>query len=337
MSSKKENNVRLSYSKISTLDTCTLQYFYSYVVKLPQKSNAGSASGNCLHLVIECLGNPRHKHYVKKIIKKNSIKSFPAIVKLVEREAKKNDLDLNEMASPLKPPHVKDVPIQIFDCIDSMIVFCLNYNENRTDEKIIESEWAFDIKTDKFWIKGFSDQMSERISDPEVLIYRDWKGSRELFSKKKLEFSIQALMYFVAARYDDKYKKYKKREFDFVFPRFADRKKAQQTVPNVSEEVLDGFEEYLGYLTKYLANFTMDKARSNTQAGLTRYNGGGLCYSDKTGWRCPYYEKMDYWHLIDKDGNVVNTALDGKPRREKEGCTWVKKTHEGCMEWVKKS
>lgn len=328
-----KNMVRLSYSKISTLDTCTLQYYYSYVIGLPQKPNNGSSAGNCLHLVVECLGNPRHKHYIKKIIKKNSIKSFPSIVKLVEKEARRNDLNLKEMAAPLKPPRVKEVEENIFDTIDSMIVFCLNYNENLDDEKIIETEWEFDIKTENFWIKGFSDQMSERISDPEVLVYRDWKGSRETFSKKKLEFSIQALMYFVAARYSDKYKKYKKREFDFVFPRFAARGKAQQTVPNVSEEVLDGFEEYLIYLTRFLADFTTEKALSNTQAGLTRARGGGLCYSNKTGWRCPYYEAMDYWELINSEGKAVKSVLEGKPRPEKENHTWVKKNHDGCMAW----
>ena len=61
--------VKLSASRIKTLQSCSWMYYCNYNLKLPQKNNSGAMRGTVAHLIFEVLANPRHEHYVKQIVK----------------------------------------------------------------------------------------------------------------------------------------------------------------------------------------------------------------------------------------------------------------------------
>ena len=79
----------LSASRIKTYESCSWKYWCGYVLKLPKSKNDGNVRGSACHLVLEVLLNKRHKKYIKKIIKSETIKSVPSIERLVSKSIKK--------------------------------------------------------------------------------------------------------------------------------------------------------------------------------------------------------------------------------------------------------
>ena len=65
--------IKLSASRIKTLQSCSWMYYCNYNLKLPQKNNSGAMRGTVAHLIFEILANPRHQHYVTKIVKSGKI------------------------------------------------------------------------------------------------------------------------------------------------------------------------------------------------------------------------------------------------------------------------
>ena len=75
---------KLSASRIKVAQTCSWLYWAKYVLKLPDRSNDGAKRGTICHLVFECLGNPRHKHHFKKIVKSKDVFASKAVRVLIE-------------------------------------------------------------------------------------------------------------------------------------------------------------------------------------------------------------------------------------------------------------
>src|SRR5690348_5569304 len=84
--------VKLSASKIKTLGTCSWLYQASYVTKLPRTGNDGSMRGTCVHLLLEVLLNPRHRHHFDKIYISGLISASPACERLIRKTMKKEGL-----------------------------------------------------------------------------------------------------------------------------------------------------------------------------------------------------------------------------------------------------
>ena len=55
--------VRLSASRLKTLQSCTWLYYCKYILKLPDTTNSGALRGTHIHLILEILQNPRHKKH----------------------------------------------------------------------------------------------------------------------------------------------------------------------------------------------------------------------------------------------------------------------------------
>lgn len=325
---KEKDLVRLSASRIQCLDTCSMTYFLKYVLKIPDSSNSGSMRGDISHMIFEILGNKRHfEKYIDQIIKDDSIKNIPSIVRLIKKRAAIHKLDLADMVPPISK---KDLEIDTFSCIDQMIIIGLKTDFiDLNGKELIKSELAFDITSaaPKFRIVGFVDRIFKE--GLLTISFSDFKSSKKKFSKKELMENIQALCYLCAAR--RLYPEFKKRKARFIMLRFPDD--PIQEVNEISEETLDGFEHYLAYISEYMADFGIDKARAKTQAPLTRFRGGGLCFSRKSGWRCGYLKSMTYYHLVDKNGKVIKSVKEGEIREEKEDCLWEKKEFGGCPMW----
>ena len=224
--------IKLSASRIKTLQSCSWMYYCNYNLKLPQKNNSGAMRGTVAHLVFEILANPRHQHYVTKIVKSGTCLKQPAIFKLILKAAKREGLDLDEMVKPLKKSGQE---ITNLKCIDEMILVGLKF-DFIGNGKLIGSEWEFDITSEepKYRIGGFVDRI---FKDKKQMIIRDFKSSKKAFRGEELASNLQGMMYSLAVR--KKYQKQKDVLVKFLFLRYPDD--PERECPHFTEEELSGF------------------------------------------------------------------------------------------------
>lgn len=318
--------IKLSASRIKTLQSCSWTYYCNYNLKLPQKNNSGAMRGTVAHLIFEVLGNPRHEHYIKKIVKDNTCLKQKAIFRLIIKTANKEGLDLDEMVKPLKKSGQE---VSNLKCIDEMVLVGLKF-DFIGDAKLIGTEWEFDItnKQPAYRIGGFIDRV---FKDKKQLVIRDFKSSKLAFKGEELESNIQAMMYSLAVR--KKYAKQKEVLVKFLFLRYPDN--PERECPHFTEEQLLGFEHYLEYLNGYLTNFDEKKGKSNFAANDLAKKW--MCQT-KSGWRCPYLDPIDYKVLLDKDGRIIKSIFADKEFKSsdiKKGYQIEIRKYEGCPAWKK--
>lgn len=318
--------IKLSASRIKTLQSCSWTYYCNYNLKLPQKNNSGAMRGTIAHLIFEVLGNPRHKHYIKKIVEDNTCLKQKAIFRLIIKTANKEGLDLDEMVKPLKKSGQE---ISNLKCIDEMILVGLKF-DFIGDYKLIGTEWEFDITSQQpaYRIGGFIDRI---FKDKKQLVIRDFKSSKLAFKGEELESNIQAMMYSLAVR--KKYSKQKEVLVKFLFLRYPDN--PERKCPHFTEEELIGFEHYLEYLNGYLTNFDEKKGKSNFAAN--DFAKKWMCQT-KSGWRCPYLDPIDYKVLLDKDDKIIKSIFADKEFKVsdiKKEYRIETRRYEGCPAWAK--
>lgn len=316
--------IKLSASRIKTLQSCSWMYYCNYNLKLPQKNNSGAMRGTVAHLIFEILANPKHQHYVTKIVKSGTCLKQPAIFKLILKAAKREGLDLDEMVKPLKKSGQE---ITNLKCIDEMILVGLKF-DFIGNGKLVGSEWEFDITSEepKYRIGGFVDRI---FKDKKQMIIRDFKSSKKAFNGEELASNLQGMMYSLAVR--KKYQKQKDVLVKFLFLRYPDD--PERECPHFSEEVLSGFEHYLEYLNGYLKNFDEKKASSNFAAH--EYSTKWMCQT-KSGWRCPYLDAIEYKVLLDKNDKVIKSIFATEEFKERDLKPEYRieiRKYEGCPAW----
>ena len=316
--------IKLSASRIKTLQSCSWMYYCNYNLKLPQKNNSGAMRGTVAHLIFEILANPRHQHYVTEIVKSGTCLKQPAIFKLILKAAKREGLDLDEMVKPLKKSGQE---ITNLKCIDEMILVGLKF-DFVGNGKLVGSEWEFDITSEepKYRIGGFVDRI---FKDKKQMIIRDFKSSKKAFNGEELASNLQGMMYSLAVR--KKYQKQKDVLVKFLFLRYPDD--PERECPHFSEEVLSGFEHYLEYLNGYLKNFDEKKASSNFAAH--EYSTKWMCQT-KSGWRCPYLDAIEYKVLLDKNDKVIKSIFATEEFKERDLKPEYRieiRKYEGCPAW----
>jgi hypothetical protein len=320
--------IKLSASRIKTLQSCSWIYNCNYHLKLPQKNNSGAKRGTIAHLIFEVLANPRHSKYLKEIETSNTCLKISSIFKLIKKTAKKEKLDLNEDVPPLKKG---GETISCLKCIDEMIIVGLRFDFLDSLTNLIGSEIEFDFENEspKYRIGGFIDRVFEKNNQ---LIIRDFKSSKQLFKGEELTSNMQAMIYALAMR-----KKYGEQYQDilvkFLFLRYP--QKPEQDCPQFSQQELDGFEYFLEYISKYLQNFDETKALSNLAAHS--YEKKWMCKT-KSGWKCPYIDKFEYKVLLDNNKKIIKSihADEEFSNAEiKDGMTIEARIYEGCPAWKK--
>ena len=87
----------------------------------------------------------------------------------------------------------------------------------------------------------------------------DYKTSSKKFEEGSLDSNLQGLVYQFFAK--QMFPGVKKIKFKFIFLRFP--RNPVQEVPYMPDEITDGFEHYLAYLSGYMTNFTEEQAKQN--------------------------------------------------------------------------
>lgn len=332
----------LSASKIKTLQSCSWLYWCKYHLKLPEEGNSGSSRGTICHLVFECLGNPRHKHHYKKIIKNNSVWSSAPVKKLIIYHAKKlNIFNKEDM-----------------ELVNEMILNGLSYDffgQDLGKPTHAISEQEFNIQKNKngkkYNIRGFIDKLF-LYKKKSLAIIRDFKTSKKVFEGKDLEDNLQDLMYSLAVQ--EIYPKFLQRKSEFLFLKFSlandllgEKGEGVIRMDPLSEEELEGFEFFLTEIQSLVDSFKEENALLDLAAdkdfpkdgsfsgplccGFAKYPGQVKKDGNKM-WHCPHKFSYDYWVLEDEDGLIKSSMLQ-KPEKIPEGLTLKKLKYKGCPKW----
>lgn len=306
----KNTKVRLSASKIKTLDTCSWLFYSKYNLKTPDTGNDGAYRGTIVHLVFELLLNPRHKaKYFNKLKKSpESIFKCKAVHRHVLSHAKLLGVDDEENLS----------------LIYQMIYVGLNYNFYCKGSKDLKPEEHFEIEGSNFVINGFIDKKAFYKNKIDIW---DYKSSKAKFNKEDIESNYQALMYSLATLKKDGLIP----EVKFLFLRFPDS--PEQAAPKLTEEELEGFEMFLSELADLLADYDENKALENLAKNGTKYRW--LCGSEKPGkWICPVRRSFEFFSLIEKSsGRIIKSAHTENELEASAGQEIVKQDYEGCPAW----
>lgn len=308
--------LKLSASRIKTLNTCSFVYYCSYILNLPQTSNDGAARGSVVHLLLECLLKPRRSEHVKQLL--SDIRSVPSVNKLLLKEAKKQNVD-------------SDANI---DLIYKFLWTGLKADFYYQGGEMQAPEYAFELgnpEMDGYKAVGFIDKHAI-FPEQKLVKIGDYKSSKSKFSEYELQNNIQALMYSLAMH--KKYPEYDS-TVDFIFLKFN-----RSPIQNISfsKAKILGFEEYLKSTYSYLQSFDLNKAKDNLAAHneknawlCGRANYPGETKADGSPiWHCPYKFPFDYYAIVDESGNNLRTAHSLKELNAQEGEVVKKKRFDGC-------
>lgn len=247
----------------------------------------------------------------------------PALERLITKQARINGVDDDENLEKIKGYITLAIQADFY-CLGSLKV---------------AAEEMFEEKNDEFWIIGYIDCLAEY---SDKIILKDFKTSKMKFSKKDLEFSVQALMYLMIARmrYPDK-----KRFLEFH--QLQDITRRDKTVPfpiqvvTAEDDVLDGFREWLKYISNYLKDFDREKAMANfakSDFAKSRMCCGGEMDEIKADGTKRFYCPQKYpniYFALSENGKVLSTAQKKADleKTRKEGQIIEEKIYEGCPAW----
>jgi hypothetical protein len=334
------SKVKLSASRLKTAKTCSWIYWSKYHLKLPDKSNEGSARGTICHLIFECLGNKRHLPTYHKIIKTKDVFVSPGVKRLIHKHAALLSVNDDDNIALIK----------------KMVLAGLEHDFFGTESGTLSdshSEYEFDLhvqnKKQNYRIKGYIDKLFLYKKNNSVVI-RDFKTSKQLLKGEEETKNLQDYMYSLAVRH--LFPDYKKRCSEFLFLKFDLNGEGTMRMKKLSEAKLNKFETELTESQAYLEKFSLRQARGAYAADKPRpkdgsFGGQIVCgfakfrgQLKKDGnpmWHCVYKFPFDYYALYDVNDKLISTEFPENYHalvRKRKKDQVIKKVHySGCPRW----
>lgn len=307
-----KEKIKLSASKIKTVEGCSWLYYCKYILRQPDISNSGASRGTICHLIFELLLTDRHKKYFDDLCSgKAGVIKNPAIHRLILKNAKKLKVDDEEN----------------LDLIYTMIQTGLQSDYFCSGAVAVNAEDEFLIEEDGYLINGFIDKTAT-YPDGSVKVF-DYKSSKAKFSKDEIDFNLQNLIYSLAV-----FKKKKTiPDLYFIFLKF--KKQPIQQAPKPTEDQLNGFMAYLAYVSGYLASFDEKAAVANLAAKSVKKKW--MCGSDVEGkWICPSRNPSTFYIGIDKNEKFVKSSFNREDLVGDPKIILINKIeYKGCPFWRK--
>lgn len=303
MSNKFDGQIRVSASRIKSVNQCSYKFYLNEIEKLPETTHPKTIVGSICHSIFECLKNPRHKVYYYAIINSGTINGTPfeRLVKMWQRKYKIDQLLIND--------------------IDSMILVALKhtnfYNDGAT--RIFPPEHEFKLELQNGIVKGFIDDLS---FFGDIAHIRDYKSQKDKFTKNELSAEKQAAVYQLYV-----WKAFKMpAQVEFVLLRHPPTKRHPnlhlQIVPPKTPEQLMGFELYLESIALTFKNFGIQEAYASFAAD-----------NPKKKYFCDYicqFKKPFKYQSVVKNGLVIKNYLITDEIVLNEGETIQIREYQGC-------
>ena len=313
-----KHKLALSSSKIKTYQHCTQKYWCSYILKLPEKNNAGALKGDIVHSILEQLGINRRKKLVKKISKNGTCRLIPSVWKLIETYAKKHKICVEEE----------------LNIIDEYIVAALElefYGPPGTFEILIEKDFDIEVvdltSGISFRVRGFFDRIFLRkVRGKLSAVIADFKTNKQRYNKEESQDNIQSNVYQLV--FSLLYPEYELESLKFLFLKFKTNPILE--APLLDKGQLKGFQYYLTHLQYCIDNFT--EANISDNYGSLKWSTKFLCGPAKSGWICPHQNPLDYYSIRDEKGELVSTGFtkDELIPKLKDGETIKEERYLGC-------
>lgn len=327
----------LSASKIKVLKSCSWLYWCKYILKLPDKTNAGAQKGEIAHSVFECLGKPRHKKHFDKILKSGSVKSSKVVNRLIKRHIKLKGLSKDDL---------KDV----YDMVYRGVLYDF-FGERRGKPSKVVSERDFEITVDegdvRYKVKGFIDKLFV-YDDTATVLIRDFKTNKKKYEGKEVSDNLQDNIYTLAVY--KLYPEYKNIKMEFVFLRQNTEEDMVMEMSAKNKYELKGFEYELTEYQKYADSFDQQLATKGFAAdqgfpedgsfggkllcGFAKYPG----HKKKDGtpmWHCTFKFGFDCYFLIDANKKILKSAYSEEELKPllKDGLSIIQRRYKGCPKW----
>lgn len=291
----------ISASRLDVFLECTAKYAYKYLFKGPDTTNSGAQRGSVCHDTFEILANKRHKHIVDKAIEQNTCTRIPALWKLIEAFADKNNVNDAENLS----------------IIDEYIVTGLKTDFYGPKNIVkIEIEKRFELEVEKknilYKLTGFIDRINWiQEGDNLFLEIQDYKSSKAKFDDKKILENHQSIIYQLAIKY--LYPQIPLKSFKFIFLKF--RADPYQQFELLTEDQLLGYEYWLTGIQKNLENFSEKNIPDNYAAHsiklrMTRCGKIGIKKDGTPNFICSAYRPLEYYVLLDKDNKIIKSSFN---------------------------
>ncbi len=300
--------IRLSASRLKTLDTCSLLFYYENVLNLPSKTHPKTLCGSFLHSILENLRKPRH-HYIYNEILVNGVVDY------------KRSKVLTRFVDLFQQKH--DIPFDLLEDINGMLEVGLVHFDYWLSKakKVYKPEYEFILKLSENEIKGIVDLMAD-FGDEILLV--DWKSQSKVFTTKELQKNIQSAIYQLAI-----WKLFgKKSKLQFVMLRFPPNKlkpkRFIQEVPAKTEDQLKGVELYLEEMGRLFNQFTYQDALAKPCKDF------GFCK-----FVCQMRAPFTYFSVVDKDNKLVKNYLESDFDKIslKPGEKVIVLEHKGCAKF----
>lgn len=312
--------VKLSASRIKTLELCSQKYYLEKIVRLPETVHPRTIVGTVCHEFLEWLNSAKDlKENWEKLEKCNY-------------DISKLKYALDHLNSIIEKYNVRnDLRSDIIPMINVAILY---FKEAFKDAEIIfNPEVEFEIEGDKFVVLGFIDMLIKK--NGRYLIC-DMKSMKSKFDKKEIEYNIQAIIYQWAIKqiYGTE------SDVEFIMMRFSPKTRYPQNhiqrVPYIGEDAFRGLKAYLEYLGEYLEDFDEKKSRNNfairdiTKAWFCNKNKGEFKVDGSPAFYCPYKYPFDYFAKY-KENKLIKTAFTLEELNPiEEGEEVRKEVHSGC-------
>lgn len=313
--------IYLSASRLDTFTSCSQLYAAKYLWHIPDGGNDGSNRGSVVHEVLEFLLKPRHRKRYDQIMTVGNCQGVVVIWKLVQRLATR--FNVND------PVNLK--------MIDDFIMVALKqdfFGPKGTKEILGEKEFSIQVNEDgkKFNIRGKIDKTfvikEKGVSRLETV---DYKSSKTRHTGDKLDNNMQSLMYQLALKRE--YPAIKERSFKFLFLKFKNDPIQEQ--PTFTDAQLDGFEWQLTELQNQVDSFYLKSSGDNlalfSEEKKWMCGGEGLKKDGTVKWICPARRPMDFFVLLDKEGEFLKSAMTEEELKPEKGQIVVPRHYPGCV------
>jgi len=277
--------IRTSASSIKTLNTCSFQFWYQNILRANMFLSPKTTIGEIAHTIFECLAKEKRKGLVNKLLMEKSPNIF--LTKLLGRFArtllKKHKLNMDEWK--------KDLNFLVINGLKDDF-----YQEGAIE--FFKPEYEFWIKLPTLECRGFIDRAAKYPPNDKYpkgyIVVRDFKSQKEKFTDEELSFNIQASIYAWAL--------FRETELPVIVEFVLLRHGCRQIVDWPGEENLKGIVSYLEYISAYIQDFNLEKAKSNFAAD-----------DPNKSWLCAKYVR--YQGQLKKNGEEMFCCYARFPKK----------------------
>lgn len=294
---------RISASRLNAIKQCTMKFYLSEILRLPEKVWARTHAGSCCHSILQVLYTPKHWSHYFLIKTHQSIYASPAIIRLVKAWQHKTKMSDEIVAD-----------------IDSMCLVAINHSDFLDEGAVrrFEPEHEFNMTLEnEATVRGFIDRLAQF---PNSFVISDYKTARNKHSKADIVSSYQSLVYqlYVWKTYGAL------AEVRYYFlrhpPTARTPDKHVMVTPPATPDELAGFEYYLQHMWQVVNSFGIKEAHDGF---CTDY---GFCKNV-----CSYFKPFSYIRVTNRDTNdiIKNYSIDESPNLSDNEVAEVI-SHPGC-------